>query len=89
MNVKSNLHAGMTFAECTAQRNYMKQAAQTGNCQALNQSFQPSFPTQLPSPPTVQPSFPTQLPSPPTAQAPIVGGYYGGTYYSDKSGWCL
>ena len=75
MKIKSNLHAGMTFAECDAQRNYMKQAAQTGNCSALNQ-------------PVTNPGFPTQLPSPPPAQQPIGGGYYGGVYYPDRSGWC-
>lgn len=49
MKIKTNLHAGMTFEECDAQRNYWKQAAQTGNCAAI----QPPKPTQpLPTPPT-------------------------------------
>ena len=83
MKIKSNLRAGMTFAECDAQRNYMKQAAQSGNCSALNwQPPQTSTPTQLPSYPSS--SYPTQLPSQPAAG----GGYYGGLYYPDRSGAC-
>ena len=83
MKIKSNLRAGMTFAECDAQRNYMKQAAKSGNCSALNRSPpQTSTPTQLPSYPST--SYPTQLPSQPAAG----GGYYGGQYYPDQSGAC-
>jgi hypothetical protein len=90
----------MTFEECNAARNYMKQAAQSGNCAALNwrppqasyptnlPSYpQPSYPTQLPSYPQ-QPSYPTQLPSYPPSQPVSGGGYYGGVYYSDQSGIC-
>jgi hypothetical protein len=81
MKIKSNLHAGMTFSECDAQRNYMKQAAQSGNCSALYyyQYAQPYYPSQLPTyPPTYYP------PSQPTAG----GGYYAGVYYPDRSGAC-
>ena len=54
MKIKQNLRAGMTFAECDAQRNYMKQAAKSGNCSALNWSPpQTSTPTQLPSYPSI------------------------------------
>ena len=93
MKIHSNLRAGMNFAECDAQRNYMKRAAQSGNCAALNNNVsQPSFPTQLPSYP-VQPSYPTNLPSYPPAYYPPSqpvqgGGYYGGVYYADRSGTC-
>ena len=81
MNIKSNLRAGMTFEECDAQRNYMKQAAQAGNCAALNLgSPQTSYPTQLPS-------TPPQTYYPPVQTAPG-GGYYGGVYYQDQSGMC-
>jgi hypothetical protein len=80
MKIKSNLRAGMTFAECDAQRNYMKQAAKTGNCAALGQTVQqPSYPTQLPSYPTT---------SYPPSQGVAGGGYYGGVYYGDQSGIC-
>jgi hypothetical protein len=88
MKIQTNLHAGMTFTECDAQRNYMKFAAQTGNCSALNgYPTQPSYPTQLPSYP-VQPSYPSQLPSYPPSQPVQGGGYYGGVYYADRSGTC-
>ena len=80
MKIQSNLRAGMTFAECDVQRNYMKQAAQSGNCSAFNwHPQQPSYPTNLPSsPPTYYP------PSQPASG----GGYYGGVYYPDRSGSC-
>jgi hypothetical protein len=100
MKIHSNLRAGMTFAECDAQRNRMKWAAQSGDCSALNSyatqlpsyPVQPSYPTQLPSYP-VQPSYPTQLPSYPPAYYPPSqpvqgGGYYGGVWYGDRSGTC-
>jgi hypothetical protein len=91
MKIQSNLRAGMTFAECDAQRNSMKYAAQTGNCAALNSNaWQPFYPTQLPSYP-VQPSYPTNLPSYPPSQPvqPVQGGgYYGGVWYADRSGTC-
>jgi hypothetical protein len=92
MKIQCNLRAGMTFAECDAQRRYMKQAAQSGNCAALNNNvWQPSYPTQLPSYP--QPSYPTNLPSYPPAYYPPSqpvqgGGYYGGVWYPDRSGAC-
>lgn len=50
MNIKSNLRAGMSFQECDYQRNYYKQAYQTGNCSVLNQpANNPGYVTQLPS----------------------------------------
>jgi hypothetical protein len=87
MKIHSNLRAGMTFAECDAQRNRMKWAAQSGDCSALN-----SYATQLPSYPA-QPSYPTNLPSYPPAYYPPSqpvqgGGYYGGVWYGDRSGTC-
>jgi hypothetical protein len=87
MKIHSNLRAGMTFAECDAQRNHMKWAAQSGDCSALN-----SYATQLPSYPA-QPSYPTNLPSYPPAYYPPSqpvqgGGYYGGVWYGDRSGTC-
>jgi hypothetical protein len=92
MKIHSNLRAGMTFAECDDQRNYMKRAAQTGNCSALNNNvWQPSYPNNLPSYP-VQPSYPTNLPSYPPSYPPSQpvqgGGYYGGVWYADRSGTC-
>jgi hypothetical protein len=87
MKIHSNLRAGMTFAECDAQRNRMKWAAQSGDCSALN-----NYATQLPSYPA-QPSYPTNLPSYPpayyTPSQPVQGGgYYGGVWYGDRSGTC-
>ena len=84
MKIHSNLRAGMTYTECDAQRNYMKNAAQTGNCSALNRNvWQPSYPTQLPSYP-VQTTYPTYSPNQPSQG----GGYYGGVWYADRSGTC-
>lgn len=74
MKIKSNIRAGMSFAECDAQRNYMKEAARTGNCSAL-------YPSQ-------GPSYPTQLPSQPPSQPVAGGGYFGGIYFPDRSGSC-
>jgi hypothetical protein len=77
MKIKTNLRAGMTFAQCDAQRNYMKQAAQSGNCAALSQK----------PPQTSTTTKPTTTYQPPTGTIPA-GGYYGGVYYPDQSGVC-
>jgi hypothetical protein len=74
MKIKTNLRAGMSFEECDAQRNYWKQAAQTGNCAAI----------QPPKPPTPPP---TTAPSTTTAQSNC--SWVGGVYYPDMSGTCL
>ena len=84
MKIKSDLRAGMTFAECNIARNAMKQAAQSGNCAALSWSSQPTNPTQLPSQPPVYYPPVSNLPSQPVAG----GGYYGNAYYPDRSGAC-
>jgi hypothetical protein len=89
MKIKTNLRAGMTFQECDSRRNYLKQAAQSGNCGALGQVVQqPSYPAQLPSPPPVY-YPPSQSPSYPAQSQPAAGGgYFGGTFYPDRSGLC-
>jgi hypothetical protein len=81
MKIKSSIRAGMTFAECDAQRNYMKQAAQSGNCSALYSYQYPQtyYPSQSP---TYPPSY-----YPPSQQT-AGGGYYAGIFYPDRSGAC-
>lgn len=77
MKIKSDLHAGMTYTECDAQRNYWKSMAQSGKCTG----YYPPYPY----PPTPYP--PT--PYPPTPYPPSGGGgYVNGVYYPDYSGAC-
>jgi hypothetical protein len=77
MKIKSDLHAGMTYTECDAQRNYWKSMAKSGKCNAYY-------------PPTTYP--PTTYPPttyPPTTYPPSgSGGYVNGVYYPDYSGTC-
>jgi hypothetical protein len=77
MKIKSNVHAGMTYQECDAQRNYWKKMAQSGKCNAYYPpaSYPPTY-----YPPTYYP--PTY---PPTSSG---GGYVNGVYYADMSGSC-
>jgi len=70
MKIKSDLHAGMTYQECDAQRSYWKNMAQSGHCTGYNP--QPPYPPYPPNPP-----YP-----------PSGGGYVGGVYYPDRSGYC-
>ena len=73
MKIKSDLHAGMTYQECDAQRNYWKNMAKSGHCTGYNP--QPPYPPYPPYPPN--PPYP-----------PSGGGYVGGVYYPDRSGYC-
>ena len=79
MKVHTDLRAGMSFDECDAQRNYWKQAAQTGNCNAvLADMNRPTTP-----PPT------TTTPPPPTSSTGQSGcSWVNGVYYADMSGTC-
>ncbi len=79
MKIKSDLHAGMTYEECDAQRNYWKGMAQSGHCTGVNP--QPYPPT--PYPPTPYPPYNPYPPAPPSG-----GGYVNGVYYHDYSGAC-
>jgi len=73
MKIKTDLKAGMTFAECDAQRNYWKGLVQSGQC--IYNPYPPN-----PNPPNPNP------PSPPPN--PSGGGYVNGVWYPDRSGWC-
>ena len=56
MKIKSDVHAGTTYTECDAQRNYWKKMAQSGKCNAY---YPPTYypPTYYPPtyPPTTYP----------------------------------
>ena len=72
MKIKSDLHAGITYAECDAQRSYWKNMVKSGYCTGYN-----------PYPPSPYPPYPPYPPQPPSG-----GGYVGGVYYPDRSGVC-
>jgi hypothetical protein len=71
MKIKTDLHAGITYQECDAQRSYWKNMAKSGYCTGY-------YPPQ-PYPPQPYPPYPPQ---------PSSGGYVGGVYYPDRSGYC-
>jgi hypothetical protein len=75
MKIKSDIHAGMTYAECDSQRNYWKSMAQSGHCTGYNPPVPYPYPPYPPYPPS--PTYPT-----------TGGGYVGGVYYPDRSGTC-
>jgi hypothetical protein len=80
MKIRSNLSAGMTFAECDQQRSWWKKQAEMMEVYAKSSSKTP--PAGLWFPTTGTPSNPT-YPTYPTG-----GGYVNGVYYADKSGVC-
>ncbi len=77
MKIKTDLRAGLTFEQCDAQRNYWKQAAQSGNCNAVLRDMAP------PPPPT-----PVPPPTTPPSQGQSGCSWVNGIYYPDKSGVC-
>lgn len=76
MKIRTNILAGMTFAECDAQRDWWKQQAQLMEQYANNVNAGPPAGLWLPSGGTVYP---------PSGSG---GGYVNGVYYPDKSGVC-
>lgn len=74
MKIHSDVHAGITYQQCDAQRNYWKNLAKSGSCTAAPNPYPPQ-----PYPPTYPPTYPPQ---------PTGGGWVGGVYYPDKSGTC-
>lgn len=75
MKIRSDIHAGMTFAECDKQRDCWKEQA------ALMEKYangSGSVPSGLQFPPYVCSTTPP----------PYNGGYVNGVYYPDKSGYC-
>ena len=79
MKVNTDLRAGYTYEECDAQRNYWKQAAQSGNCSAVIADMNPPQTT----PPPTTPSTP-----PPSTGAGSGCSFVNGVYYPDMSGTC-
>lgn len=75
MKIQTDLHAGMTYAQCDASRNYWKGLVKSGTCVAYPA---PPYPT-TPTTPTYPPTYP------PTTSG---GGYVGGVWYPDQSGTC-
>lgn len=79
MKIRSNIHAGTTFAECDVQRDCWKQQAELMEKYSNGSSSTP--PSGLQFPPYVC----TSTTPPPY---PSGGGYVNGVYYPDKSGYC-
>jgi hypothetical protein len=49
MKIKSDLHAGMTYAECDSQRTYWKNMAQSGHCTGYGPQPPPPYYPPTPS----------------------------------------
>ena len=67
MQIQTNLHAGMTFQECDAARNWYKNQVKTNSCQGL---YPGPMPGPLPGP------IPGPMPGPvpnPTPDDPVFG----------------
>jgi len=77
MKIRSDIHAGMTFAECDVQRDCWKQQAELMEKYANGSG---SVPSGL--------VFPPYTCSGTTPPPPSGGGYVNGVYYPDKSGVC-
>lgn len=73
MKIRSDIHAGaMTLHQCQVERDYWK--AQAAKMEAIAKGPGPN-----PNPPTPYPPQPTPKPG---------GGWVGGVWYNDRSGWC-
>ncbi len=72
MKIRTNIHAGDALRDCQKERDYWK--AQADNMEWVAKSG---------SKVVVQP-WPQPQPQP----QPVGGGWVGGVYYSDRSGWC-
>lgn len=72
MKIRSNLHAGNALRECQQQRDYWKSMAM--NMEQI--ANKPGGITPQPQP------QPQPQPNPPG------GGWVGGVWYADRSGWC-
>jgi len=78
MKIRSDIHAGTTFAECDVQRDCWKQQAELMEKYANGSG---SIPSGLQFPPYVCSST-----TPPPSSC--TGGYVNGVCYSDMSGHC-
>jgi hypothetical protein len=74
MKIRSDIRAGDALSDCQRQRDYWK--AQATRMEQIANGPGPS------NPPTYPPTYPPT--NPPTSG----GGWVGGTYYADRSGWC-
>jgi|PlaIllAssembly_1097288.scaffolds.fasta_scaffold631727_2 hypothetical protein len=79
MKIRSDIHAGTTFAECDVQRDCWKKQAELMEKYANGSSSTP--PSGLQFPPYICTSSSYQ-------PYPSGGGYVNGVYYPDKSGAC-
>lgn len=75
MKIRSNIHAGDALSKCQQQRDYWKN-------QAAYMEQLASAPSPYPQPQPYPQPYPQPNPN------PSGGGYVGGTWYSDRSGWC-
>jgi hypothetical protein len=76
MKIRTDIHAGTTFAECDVQRDCWKQQAELMEKYANGSG---SIPSGLQFPPYTCSG---------TTPPPSGGGYVNGVYYPDKSGVC-
>lgn len=74
MKTRTAIRAGSALSQCQSQRDYWK--AQASRMEQIAQRPAPK-PQPLPQP--------SPLPSPAPNQG---GGYVGGVWYADRSGWC-
>lgn len=79
MKIKSNLSAGMTFAECDQQRNWWKEQAEMMERYFNDRSLNPPAGLWFPCPPST---------TPPTVPPTSGGGWVNGVFFPDKSGVC-
>ena len=79
MKIRSDIHAGTTFAECDVQRDCWKKQAELMEKYANGSSSTP--PSGLQFPPYICTSSSYQ-------PYPSGGGYVNGVYYPDMSGTC-
>ena len=77
MKIRTNIVAGMTFAECDAQRNWWKQQAQL--MEQYSNNVKAGSPAGLWLPSSGGTVYPPSSSS---------GGYVNGVYFPDQSGVC-
>ena len=73
MKIRTNIHAGDALRNCQAQRDYWK--AQAARMERIANAPSP-YPQPQPQPQPYPQPYPTS------------GGWVGGVYYNDRSGWC-
>jgi hypothetical protein len=76
MKIRTNIHAGDALRNCQRQRDYWRNQAERMEQIANAPSPRPPQPPQPPNP------------SPNPSPNPVGGGWVGGVYYNDRSGWC-